>query len=379
MKNILIFTKEYQHEKLSHCGGTGIFYRNLAEKLSQNGYNVSVFCFDNKPVEFVENRIRVCSVQGYFKKNFIEKQLCSITRRMGITSYEQKIYEKSIFYYTKQLKQFIEKNDLQIDIIETHDWEGVSLFLSDLKIPYVVRCHGGWIILEKYFNYKADFRKKQAEIKAFSKAQNIVFISDYNKKIYTETLDISGTLIRNGVDVSYFSPSDENVIPRSIFFFGNATSEKGFDIALSSFYSILEHYPDASLHIIGRYNEKVKHSNIHYYGFLQGERLLNTLRQADIFIFPSKGETFGLAICEAMAMGKVVVASDIPSFNNFINSGQNGFICKNQNDYVNAILQLFDNEEDKNRIGKNAREFMIENYNFEKTFQETINFYKSCI
>lgn len=377
MKNILLFTKEYQHPKLSHCGGTGIFYKNLAEKLTQKGYSVFVFTFDNQPVDITENGIRIFSIKGYFKKNFIEKQLCSITRRLGISSYEQKIYEKSILHYTQELKSFIKRNNLKIDIIETHDWEGVSLFLSNLNIPYVIRCHGGWVVLEKYFNYTADYRKKQAEIKAFEKAKNIVFISEYNQKIYTETFNISGTLIKNGIIIPQIVEENKNIIEKAIFYFGNATPEKGFTIALHTFYKILENYPTTTLHIIGRYNEKIELPNIFYYGFLSGEKLWETLNKGKIFVFPSKGETFGLAMCEAMAMGKVVIASDIPSFNNAISSGENGFIAKVETDYEKYIKALFEDKTLQENIGKKARERMIRAYNFENTLEKTISLYKS--
>lgn len=379
MKNILIFTKEYQHELLSDCGGTGIFYRNLAEQLAQKGYNVIIFTVDKNQIDHKEGKIWLYSIKK-FKHHFFYKLLRSIGKKLNLSNFEQKIHEKEYSHITNCLQLFITKNKLNIDVIETHDWEGVSLFFSKLNIPYVVRCHGCWTILEKYFNYKASNRVKKTEKKAFSRVKNIIFISEYNQKICTETFNISGTLIKNGVDISHLSTTDEKqYIPYSLFYFGNATPEKGFDIALTTFYKILKDYPQTTLHIIGRYNHKIIHPNIFYYGYLLNEKLIKTLNNGKIFLFPSKGETFGLALCETMAMGKVVIASDIPSFNNFIVSGVNGFIAKTPNDYENYIRELFNNEILQQNIGKNARESIIQNYNFDKTVQETINFYTRII
>lgn len=379
MKNILIFTKEYQHSPLINCGGTGIFYKILSEKLSQKGYNVIVFTIHNKPFDIVENGIRIVAIANYFKLNFFQKLKRSICKRLGFNDIEQETHEKEHLYITKQLQNFISKNQLNIDIIETHDWEGVSLFFSKLNIPYIIRCHGCWTILEKYFKYNASNKVKITEAKAFAKAQNIIFISDYNQKIYSETFNISGTLIKNGIDVQDFNPSKEKPNEQSIFFFGNATPEKGFDICLNTFYNILKKYPNATLHIIGRYNKKINHPNIIYHGFLTNEKLKATLDKGKIFLFPSIGETFGLSICEAMAMEKVVIASDIPSFNNFITSGENGFIAKNNDDYYKYIELLFNDYNLQNEIGIKARKRIIQDYNLDNTITETIDFYKSVI
>lgn len=377
MKNILLFTKEYQHHLLSPLGtgGTGIFYRNLAEKLAQKGLNITIFTIHHTPLDITENGIRIVAIKNYFKLNFFQKLKRSIYKRLRLKNIEQEIHEKEFSYLTQQIQKFINDNQLDIDIIETHDWEGVSIFFSILNIPYVIRCHGCWTILEKYFNYKAEQKIKITEQKAFANTQNIIFISNYNKKIYSETFQISGTLIKNGINTQKFIPLKDKTFEQSIFFFGNATEEKGFDICLNTFFSILQKYPNATLHIIGRYNKKIKHPNIFYYGFLTDENLINTLNKGKIFIFPSKGETFGLSICEAMAMEKVVIASDIPTFNDFVESGKNGFIAKSHEDYIKYVKLLFDNPNLQTEIGIKAREKIIIDYNIDNTINETISFY----
>lgn len=380
MKTILFFTKEYQHYSLPICGGTGIFYKNIADNLVKKGFKVIIFTINNKAFDITENGVRIIAINNHFKLNFFQKLKRSIYKRLNkLKDIEQEIHEKEFIYITKQIKKFITNNQLDIDIIETHDWEGVSLFFSKLNIPYIIRCHGCWTILEKYFNYKTEQKIKITEAKAFTKAKNIIFVSNYNQKIYSETFGISGKIINNGIDTQKFTPSNEPSIEQSIFYFGNANSEKGFDVCLNTFYSILQKYPNATLHIIGRYNKKIKHPNIFYYGFLTDENLINTLNKGKIFIFPSKGETFGLSICEAMAMEKVVIASNIPTFNEFITSGENGFIAKTNDDYIHYIDMLFNNQNLQTKIGINARKSIIQNYNIENTINETLAFYQKII
>lgn len=70
-------------------------------------------------------------------------------------------------------------------------------------------------------------------------------------------------------------------------------------------------------------------------------------RLADIFVLPSKGpgETWGLAINEAMACGRVVVASSkCGGAIDLIIEGENGFIIEpNKNIFINALKRIVNN------------------------------------
>jgi len=60
-----------------------------------------------------------------------------------------------------------------------------------------------------------------------------------------------------------------------------------------------------------------------------GARLAAVYRQIDIFGYPSlaeRGETFGVAVAEAMAAGAVPVVSALPSFTDFVRPGANGVV-----------------------------------------------------
>jgi len=58
-------------------------------------------------------------------------------------------------------------------------------------------------------------------------------------------------------------------------------------------------------------------------------RLAEVYRSLDVFCYPSlatQGETFGVAVAEAMAAGAVPVVSDLPCFRDFVRAGENGEI-----------------------------------------------------
>lgn len=120
MKTILFFTKEYQHYSLPTCGGTGIFYKNIADNLVKKGFKVIIFTINNKAFDITENGVRIIAINNHFKLNFFQKLKRSIYKRLNkLKDIEQEIHEKEFLYITKQIKKFITNNQLDIDIIET--------------------------------------------------------------------------------------------------------------------------------------------------------------------------------------------------------------------------------------------------------------------
>lgn len=89
------------------------------------------------------------------------------------------------------------------------------------------------------------------------------------------------------------------------------------------------------------------YSNIHFLDFQNQSRMPVIYRLCDIFVLPSRGpdETWGLAINEAMASGKAVIASDkCGGAIDLIENGVNGFVFKNQdiNSLGDAMARLME-------------------------------------
>ena len=69
--------------------------------------------------------------------------------------------------------------------------------------------------------------------------------------------------------------------------------------------------------------------------------LIQEYKEAELFVYPSqakKGETFGLAILEAMSFGCVPIVSSLPCFEDFINPGENGLCFDESSDKCDEEL-----------------------------------------
>ena len=90
---------------------------------------------------------------------------------------------------------------------------------------------------------------------------------------------------------------------------------------------------------------------------------------ADIFVqpnirVPGDMEGFGLAVLEAAAYGKVVVAADLEGLKDAIQHGRNGFLVTegDVNGYTERIESVLGNPEDRVQFGLRAREYVKTNY-----------------
>lgn len=83
---------------------------------------------------------------------------------------------------------------------------------------------------------------------------------------------------------------------------------------------------------------------------------------ADAFLFPSRYEGWGLTVPEAMAAGLTVIATPVGCVPEFIDSGKNGFIMRNDcaDDIVRAVRELIRDPARRARMGAAARSVVFE-------------------
>jgi glycosyltransferase involved in cell wall biosynthesis len=78
----------------------------------------------------------------------------------------------------------------------------------------------------------------------------------------------------------------------------------------------------------GPYKKKLqkKYPNVRFLGYKFGEQLAQCYQLADVFVFPSKVDTYGIVILEAMACGTPVAAYPVTGPIDQIKNGVNGFV-----------------------------------------------------
>jgi len=141
-----------------------------------------------------------------------------------------------------------------------------------------------------------------------------------------------------GVDRT-IAPSRDRC-PRSkplVLSVGRVSAEKGLDQ--------LVNIQDKYLLVIvgdGPYMSKAKEllPNAKFIGYQTGQELVDWYHQADVFVFPSKADTFGLVIIEALAQGTPVAAFPVQGPIDIIENGVTGYLDQDLSTAIDLCLEL---------------------------------------
>ena len=114
---------------------------------------------------------------------------------------------------------------------------------------------------------------------------------------------------------------------------------------------------------------------------LSEEELCKQYADCDVFVLPSvaKSEAFGLVQMEAMAFGKPVINTNLPSGVPYVSlNGETGLTVEpgSANELAEAMQWMVDHKEERLTMGKKARERMKAEYRLEDMTARTLALYK---
>lgn len=228
----------------------------------------------------------------------------------------------------------------------------LAYFISQkLNIPFVVTEHTGpfsQIAQHPILSKIAKFVGK--------KADKVLVVSEHQKQ---EVLKLN--IPKNKIIVTYnpvndivFKPKPQKIRFNKIAFISRLDEFKGGLRTLKAFHQLLSKQPGYKLDVVGDGEEKVAMENyilthqlqekVTLKGTLTKAEIAKTLKTVDFLVFPSRHETFGLVVAEALCCGVPVVCTNQTAPKEFVNE-TNGILVNP--DDVNAIyegmLQMINN------------------------------------
>ncbi len=192
-------------------------------------------------------------------------------------------------------------------------------------------------------------------------------------------------LMRRGVDTDLFNPSRRNRQDSTfrIGYVGRLTPEKNvrFLADLGNALTTLGRSHFEFL-LVGQGGEEQwlrEHvRNVVLTGVLRGERLAEAFANMDLFVFPSKTDTFGNVILEALSSGvpAVVTAEGGPKF--LVSSGITGYVAQTDWDFIRLVNGLITDLELHQSMREPARQYATEQ-SWDSVFEIVFNAYRSCV
>jgi glycosyltransferase involved in cell wall biosynthesis len=118
----------------------------------------------------------------------------------------------------------------------------------------------------------------------------------------------------------------------------------------------------------------------HFVGYQMGKDLAAAFASADAFIFPSRTETLGLVLLEAMAAGCPVVAARSGGIPDIVQDGVNGYLFDpaDETGAITATQKLFANPSARDQLRQNARR-EAERWGWEAATQQLRHYYQSVL
>ncbi|NWF49019.1 MAG: glycosyltransferase family 4 protein [Ignavibacteriaceae bacterium] len=293
--------------------------------------------------------------------------------------------EKMLFTYGGILKTLKEFRPYKIIVVGFSIATLKLYFLSLIKkISYIIWT--GSTPTEGYNSsiFREYFRKLLAR-----RAEGFIAYGSRAKK-YLISLGIPPDKIEiaiNTVDTDYFINADRNTKSvsggsKNILYVGYITKRKRLDLIINALKILSDKGIDFRFDVVGDGDSKNEitelvqrfklNNKIIFHGYKQKSELPEYYSKADIFLFPSEYDIWGLVLIEAMASGLCCLSSiHAGATDDLIIDGETGnkIDFENTDNVVQILSYLISNPALCKRIGENARRFIMANASLEKSVE----------
>lgn len=226
---------------------------------------------------------------------------------------------------------------------------------------------------------------ERVERAALQHATNVIAVSQFTAnqtQAYFGPLELS--IIHNGVDTRIFRPSADKADRASkfkILYIGSFSTRKGSDLLAPIMQQL---GPDFQLRHTGNREQATKWKlteDTVALGRLNQAELIQELQQADVLLFPSRLEGFGLAVAESMACGTPAVASYASSLPEIIMDESDGLLCRTGDpaQFAASIRRLADNPTLLDKLSTRAAKKIGQHFSLERFIDAHINLYSEML
>lgn len=238
-----------------------------------------------------------------------------------------------------------------------------------------------------------DWAYRHSNIKA------VVTTSQWNKDQAQQSMlgNLPIYQIPYGIDTTIYQPLDKFEcrsllgIPsnKKLLIFGAqdlANPRKGGDLlkqALQSLPSSLKE--DIVILTLGHGGENIAESvgiKTFILGFVASDHLKAIVYSAaDLFLFPTRSDAFGLVTQEAMSCGTPTIGFKIGGVPDLVRPGLTGYLAEPENpiDFCNGIVQLLEDNQERQQLGQKCRKVVLEEYSLDLQAQRYIELYQQCL
>jgi glycosyltransferase involved in cell wall biosynthesis len=349
-------------------------------------------------------------LSGFSKMKNIEVKMVSFN--LDITESKSIVYSSNItidyipykirfklidyFFNRKAINKMVEEfkpDILHIQEVTPH----ILRFILWPKDLIVVTQHG---IMSEEFKYAVGLKDKlQSLFKGcvekfvFPFFKNIIFISEYNRNLFSGR-NFFDQKIYNPVNPIFFDKLSASKKMDSILYVGRINKNKNLSLVLDALGVLKKENIIFNLHVVGGYKDNyyesvvntlmMKHdlaSQVTFYGWQTQEQILKIHETCRIFVLPSQQETMPVVVGEAMAQGKVVIASNVGAVSEMFTDKFSGFLFEKNNlkQLCDLLRLLYGNTDLIDNVSAKAITDATEKFHPDIIALKTMEFYSKVI
>lgn len=386
---ILMLTWEYPPRVV---GGISKVVYDLSHKMVKEGNEVTVVTYrDGDNVKYYENDkgVEVYRVDNYMIRpnNFIDW-----------------IMQLNFNMITKT-NEIINKNG-KFDVIHAHDWlvaYSAKSIKESYNIPLISTIHATESGRNSGIHDETQRYINDSEWMLTYESSEVIVNSNYMKNEVQRLFGLPYdkiNVIPNGVNLQLFSNVNIDYDFRRqyamdnekiILYVGRLVYEKGIQNLIAAMPKVLDRYHDSKLIICGRggmideLRDQVKYlgieNKVYFAGYCDSKKMQKMYKCADVAVFPSTYEPFGIVAIESMLSGTPTIVSDVGGLNEIIEHGVTGMksYAGNANSIADSVLSLLFDPKLCANISQNAIKKVKENYNWSKITDTTYYVYQLAI
>lgn len=384
---ILFFPKEFPHSKV--VGGPILIYHRM-RILAQRGHKVHLLTF-MKPedkqyldslnfldklvsVPYPKKRGRVKKIFDFFfakTPNYLLNTYSKEAQEAFDTLVRQEKYEAVITEYAVMAQYIYKSHAIPEDTLkvasvhEVYTTARLKYFLKNPLKP------AGWNSFLHYLQLKG------YEFKMYRAADLILVLTEGDKNDilkYDPSLAPRIEIVPHGVDVKVFNPKLRKPEKGAIVFLGNYGHEPNWDAVLWFYHEIFpqvkKEIPYAKFYMVGRAPTPAmrkiaqQDKSVVVTGFVEDVR--DYLKLAEVFVVPVRlGGGFRGKTLEGMAMGLPVVSTSLGAWGIKGHDGVHFLVADDAASFAEKVIQLLKDKSLADKIAKNARKLIEENYSWE--------------
>jgi len=330
-----------------------------------------------------------------------------------------KLFPLDNWFFNRSL--FKKASTINADVYEAHAVSGYGLLNAlnkqGIKRPFVHTIHG--VLADEYEQARENgyqsFRSRIAnyfmhrlaklEGETAKNATLIVTISKYSLEKIQNYYGVDAAKVRivpNGVDPEEFKPVAETDREGGrrrlglgsepcVLFVGSLIPRKGLPFLVEAAKKIVKEHSETKFVIVGEGPLKSQllsnletanlSGNFKFLGNVKEDMLPAVYNSADVFALPSIQEGQGIALLEAQASARPVVAFDVGGVNEAVRNGETGLLVKrgSSEELADALLKLLSDKVLREKMGASGRRFVIENFNWDICAQKMPNVYREAL